>query len=113
MEDALDEWSLELREGSFNLKAKALQILREISQYNGIFSTSDGWLRVFLRRKDYTLRWIHGNMVSPGYVKVIVWLSEIWDDFDQNIIVDKWTAKRGGGGGGGRGSGGSGPGGPK
>ena len=61
MEDALDEWTQELREGGccisgFTLKVKALRIQRETSQYNGTLSASDRWLRGFLRRKDYTLR---------------------------------------------------------
>ena len=33
---------------------------------------------------------VHGNMVSPGYAKVIEWLSEIWNDFDSNTIVDSF-----------------------
>jgi hypothetical protein len=55
MEDKLDEWTQELREAgccvsAFTLKVKALQILRELVQYSGTFSASDGWLRVFLRK---------------------------------------------------------------
>ena len=38
----------------FTLKVKALQILREFAQYNGTFSVTDGWLRGFLRRKNFT-----------------------------------------------------------
>lgn len=61
MEDKLDEWTQELREAGccvsgFTLKVKAIQILRELAQYNGTFSASDGWLRGFLRRKNFTLR---------------------------------------------------------
>lgn len=61
MEDKLDEWTQELREAGccvsgFTLKVKAIQILREVAQYNGTFSASDGWLRGFLRRKNFTLR---------------------------------------------------------
>ena len=33
--------------------------------------------------KTYT---VHGNMRSPGYTTVIQWLSDIWRDFDSNII---------------------------
>ena len=61
MEDKLDEWTQELREAGccvsgFTLKVKALQILRELAQYSGTFSATDGWLRGFLRRKNFTLR---------------------------------------------------------
>jgi hypothetical protein len=61
MEDKLDEWTQELREAGccvsgFTLKVKAIQILRELAQYNRTFSASDGWLRGFLRRKNFTLR---------------------------------------------------------
>ena len=42
MEDKLDEWTQELREAGccvsgFTLKVKAIQILRELAQYNGTF----------------------------------------------------------------------------
>ena len=33
--------------------------------------------------KTYT---VHGSMRSPGYTTVIQWLSDIWRDFDTNII---------------------------
>jgi hypothetical protein len=33
---------------------------------------------------------VHGNMVSPGYVKVIEWLSEIWNDFDSNTVIESF-----------------------
>jgi len=32
----------------------------------------------------------HGNMVSPGYAKTIQWLSEIWNEFDANTIVESF-----------------------
>ena len=34
--------------------------------------------------KTYTA---HGNPRSPGYAEAINWLSEIWRNFDSNIIV--------------------------
>ena len=37
--------------------------------------------------KSYT---VHGNMRSPGYTSVIQWLSEIWYDFDPNIIINSF-----------------------
>ena len=31
------------------------------------------------------------NMKSPGYAKVINWISEIWNDFDSEIIVKSFA----------------------
>ena len=33
---------------------------------------------------------IHGNMVSPGFAKIIQWLSEIWTGFNSDIIVESF-----------------------
>ena len=33
---------------------------------------------------------VHGNIRSPGYTTVIQWLSEIWRDFDPNIIINSF-----------------------
>ena len=44
----LSEW--------FTKKVKALQILREFGQFEGKFNASDGWLRGFLQRKNFTPR---------------------------------------------------------
>ena len=30
---------------------------------------------------------VHGNMVSPGNLKVIEWLGEIWNEFDQSTML--------------------------
>jgi hypothetical protein len=77
MEDQLDEWTQELREAGccvsgFTLKVKALQILRELAQYNGTFSATDGWLG-FLRRKNFTLRRITttGRDIPSNFLETI------------------------------------------
>ena len=33
---------------------------------------------------------IHGNLKSPGYAKVIEWLSKTWEDFDSATIVESF-----------------------
>ncbi len=55
----------------FTLKVKALQILRELVQYSGAFSASDGWLRGFLRRQNFTLRRITttGRDLSSDFLR--------------------------------------------
>ena len=32
----------------------------------------------------------YGNMRSPGYVAVITWLSEIWQNFDDQLICERF-----------------------
>ena len=45
----------------------------------------EGWTQWYIKDdKTYTC---HDNMRSPGYTVVIEWLSEIWRDFDSNIII--------------------------
>jgi len=49
MENNLDAWTQELRESGcclswFTLKVKALEILRELGQFDGKDFASDGWL---------------------------------------------------------------------
>ena len=49
MEERWDEWATNLREvgcciDGFTLQVKALEILRELSQYDGLFQASEGWL---------------------------------------------------------------------
>ncbi len=61
MENYLDAWAQELREAGcclsgFTLKFKALEILRKLGQFDGKFLATDGWLRDFFHRKNYTLR---------------------------------------------------------
>ena len=61
MEDILDELAKGLRDAGcyvsgFFLKVKALQILRENLNVIAEFTASDGWLRGFLFRKNYSLR---------------------------------------------------------
>jgi hypothetical protein len=34
---------------------------------------------------------IHGNLKSPGYAKVIEWLSKTWEDFDSATIVESFN----------------------
>ena len=58
MEDNLDAWAQELRDAGcclsgFTIKVKALQILKELGQFDGKFYASDWWLRGFLQRKNY------------------------------------------------------------
>lgn len=31
-----------------------------------------------------------GNLRSPGYVKIINWINEIWKDFDREIIINSF-----------------------
>ena len=46
------------------------------------------WTHWFLyEEKTYTT---HNNMRSPGYAKVIQWLSEIWRDFDTHTIANSF-----------------------
>jgi len=85
MEDKLDEWTQELREAGccvsgFTLKVKAIQILREVAQYNGTFSASDGWLRGFLRRKNFTLRRITttGRDLPSDFLETIDQFHLLW-----------------------------------
>ena len=58
MEDILDAWAKGLRDAGcgFTLKVKALQSLREDLNIKLEFTASDGWLRGFLFRKNYSLR---------------------------------------------------------
>ena len=59
-----------------------------------------GWFSVLKNRlHEYWNRWylsdeheytIHGNIRSPGYALCISWLSEIWRDFPENLIVDSF-----------------------
>ena len=64
------------------------------ARLTGLLQPADvSWFRSFkqsFRRKymDWFLHHsksftIYGNMRSPGYVKVIGWLSDIWRDFDE------------------------------
>jgi hypothetical protein len=92
MEDKLDEWTQELREAGccvsgFTLKVKAIQILRELAQYNGTFSASDGWLRGFLRRKNFTLRRITttGRDLPSDF---LVTFDQFHKDCKKNFIDD-------------------------
>ena len=61
MEDILDEWAKGLRDAGccvsgFYFKVKALQFFRENLNVIAEFTASDGWLRGFLFRKNYSLR---------------------------------------------------------
>ena len=96
MEDKLDEWTQELREADcfvsgFTLKVKALQILRELAQYSGTFSATDGWLRGFLRRKNFTLRRITttGRDLPSDFLETIDQRGECGGTSDEEEQLDK------------------------
>ena len=107
MEDKLDEWTQELREAGccvsgFTLKVKAIQILRELAQYNGTFSASDGWLRGFLRRKNFTLRRITttGRDLPSDFLETIdQFLKDCKinfiddDEFDPHALIQRCVLK--------------------
>ena len=46
---------------------------------------SERWNKSFIF--DKTNFTPNGNLKSPGYVKVIDWMSEIWSEFDKNTII--------------------------
>lgn len=78
MEARLDEWATNLREcgcciDGFTLQVKALELLRELGQYDGQFQASEGWLFGFLRRKNYSLRKIttSGRYLPTNFLKTI------------------------------------------
>ena len=101
MENDLDAWAQELREAGcclsgFTLKVKALEILRKLGQFDGKFLATDGWLRGFLHRKNYTLRRIKttGRDLPKDFLETInqfhqdCALNFINDDeFDPNTLV--------------------------
>jgi hypothetical protein len=102
MENDLDAWAQELREAGcclsgFTLKVKALEILRKLGQFDGKFLATDGWLRGFLHRKNYTLRRITttGRDLPKDFLETInqfhqdCALNFIDDDeFDPNTLVN-------------------------
>jgi hypothetical protein len=102
MEDKLDEWTKELREAGccisgFTLKVKSLQILREMEKFDGTFFASEGWLRGFLRRKNYTLRRITttGRDIPSDFLETIEEFHKECafnfiddDEFDPNALVN-------------------------
>ena len=46
------------------------------------------WNKWFIfDKKNFTP---NGNLKSPGYVKVIDWMSEIWSEFDKNTIIQSF-----------------------
>ena len=100
MENNLD--AQELRDAGcclsgFTLKVKALEILRELGQFDGKFYASDGWLHGFLRRKNYKLRRITttGRDLPKDFLETInqfhqdCALNFIDDDeFDLNALIN-------------------------
>ena len=76
----------------FTIQVKALEILRELGQYDGQFQASEGWLFGFLRRKNYSLRKIttSGRYLPTDFLKTI----EIFHIdceflfFDDNTLFD-------------------------
>ena len=79
------------------MKVKAIQILRETDQYDGTFFASDGWLRGFLQRKDYTLRRITttGRDLPSDFLETIEKFHKECefnfiddDEFDPNALIN-------------------------
>ena len=79
MEDNLDAWAQELRDAGcclsgFTIKVKALQILKELGQFDGKFYASGGWLRGFLQRKNYNQPRLYGYFwMDFSIVWIFVW----------------------------------------
>ena len=60
------------------------------------------WFKTF--KQSFRRKWMNwyindvksftnqGNLRSPGYIKVIEWLSEIWSNFDVNLIRDSFDS---------------------
>jgi hypothetical protein len=102
MEDNLDAWAQELRDAGcclsgFTIKVKALQILKELGQFDGKFYASDGWLRGFLQRKNYTLRRITttGRDLPKDFLETINQFHEDCafhfiddDEFDPDALIN-------------------------
>ena len=93
MENNLDAWAQELREAGcclsgFTLKVKALEILRKLGQFDGKFLATDGWLRGFLHRKNYTLRRITttGRDLPKDFLETI-------NQFHQDCALNWWPEK--------------------